>query len=314
MRWPALDYPAEREVYETVHAWLQVVGKLPVRTTPWVNHGWHVAMRVVPRGFRTYVLPTGEADYELLFDILGERVLLTTSAGFSVAVPLTGQTVAAFHAELSEKLAEIGAPAPLQGGPNEVPDPAIPFDQDHRERMWDAEVAGRMHGAFLSADRVFSRFRSGFVGKSSPSHLFFGSFDLAVTRFSGRRAPTHPGGFPNLPDPVTREAYSHEVVSAGFWTGGGGVDEAAFYAYTYPAKDAFGAASLEPGAAYWLGDLSEFVLPYAAVAGADDPDAALMAFLQSTYEAGAKALGFPADLTEDIGPVGQPPRRYQEMT
>lgn len=306
MRWPALDYAAERDVYETVHAYCQVIGKLPTRTHPWVNHGWHVALRVVPRGFRTYTLPAGELDYELLFDLLSGTVTLWASDGRSAGFAVEGQSVAQFREQLADALATIDCPAPLSGGPNEVEE-AVPFHQDDRPRTWDAGVARRLHSAFLSVDRMFAQFRSGFVGKSSPSHLFWGSFDLAVTRFSGRRAPEHPGGFPNLPDRVTREAYSHEVVSAGFWPGGGPVEEPAFYAYTYPAAEAFGASRVQPDAAYWLGDLGEFVLPYRAVREAAEPDAALMAFLQSTYAAGAAALDFPPDLTVAVGPVGHPP-------
>lgn len=306
MRWPRLDYAAERTVYETVHAYCQVVGKLPVRTRPWVNHSWHVALRVVPRGFRTYTLPAAALDYELMFDMLAATVTLCASDGESAGFRIEGQSVARFQAQLAEALASIGVAAPLHGGPNEVED-AVPFVEDDRDRHWDTEVAKRLHGAFLSADRVFNLFRSGFVGKSSPSHLFWGSFDLAVTRFSGREAPPHPGGFPNLPDRVTREAYSHEVISAGFWPGGGGVEEAAFYAYTYPAVEAFGNAAAAPDEAYWHKDLGEFVLPYAAVANSDEPDAALLRFLESTYEAGAAALDFPQGLTCPVGPVGAPP-------
>ncbi|MGB7406474.1 MAG: DUF5996 family protein [Pacificimonas sp.] len=307
MRWPVLDYRAERDVYESIHAWLQVIGKLPTRTKPWRNHGWHVALRVVPRGFRTYVLPAGDDDYELMFDVQSEAVRLWSSDGKFASFSLTGQTVAAFTSELTAALAEIGALAPLSGGPNEVEE-AIPFHQDDRPRVWNADVARRLHGAFRSVDRVFEDFRSGFVGKSSPSHLFWGSFDLAVTRFSGREAPRHPGGFPNLPDEVTREAYSHEVVSAGFWSGGGGIEEAAIYAYTYPAVEAFKNKPVRPGNASWHDGLGEYVLPYEALRKADDPDAALMTFLQSTYEVGAKALDFPDGLTVPTGPVGQPPR------
>ena len=313
MRWPHLDYAAEHEIYESVHAYLQVIGKLPVRTHPWVNHGWHVALRVVPHGFRTYVLPAGEVDYQLLFDCRNSEIRLIGSEGRESRFALEGQTVARFRAQLADALTAIGCGAPLSGGPNEV-DPAVPFAEDERPRPWDAKVVRRLHAAFLSADRVFAAFRSGYVGKSSPSHLFWGSFDLAVTRFSGRAAPEHPGGFPNLPDRVTREAYSHEVVSAGFWPGGGAVEEAAFYAYTYPAAPAFSEGKVQPNAAYWLGDLGEFVLPYAAVRDAVDPDAALMSFLSSTYDAGARALDFPAGLEGRPGPVGRPPEPSKRIS
>ena len=283
-RWPALDYAAERPVVETLHAYLQVVGKLPTRALPWCNHSWHVALRVVPRGFRTYPveMPGGEA--ELLVDCLAGRIACETSDGFSRMIELTGQSVADLHGELAQLLADAGVQTDISGAPNEIED-AVPFAKDDRAREWDGDAVRRIHRAFGDANRVFEAFRTGFVGKSSPSHMFWGSFDLAVTRFSGREAPLHPGGFPNLSDRVTREAYSHEVASAGFWLGGGGVDEAAFYAYGYPSPEGLGDAEVRPVEACWHGDLGEFVLPYAQVREADDPDAALMAFLESTYEA-----------------------------
>lgn len=305
-RWPHLDYAAERPVIETLHAYLQVVGKLPTRALPWRNHGWHVALLVSPRGFRTYPVPAGAEEAEVLVDLLDGRTVLTTSAGFEAAVPLTGQTVAEFHGELSELLRRAGVKTSINGSPNEV-DPAIPFTADRRERHWDADTVRRLHGAFRSADRVFEQFRTSFIGKSSPSHLFWGSFDLAVTRFSGREAPPHPGGIRNLPDAVTREAYSHEVASFGFWPGGSGVDEAAFYAYGYPTPDGLKDASVEPEGAYWHNDLGEFVLPYEAVSDAPDPDAVLLRFLQSSYEAVATLAQWNRQALEvPIGKPGKP--------
>ena len=296
-RWPALDFEAEKSVYATVHAFLQVIGKLPTRALPWCNHSWHVALLVVPTGFRTYPVQTDAGEAEILLDCIASRVVLTTSDGRERIVALTGQSVAAFHAELGGLLREAGIETSIAGGPNEVED-AVPFHEDERERAWDAEVVRRLHRAFADAARVFTHFRTGFVGKSSPVHLFWGSFDLAVTRFSGREAPLHPGGFPNLPDEVTREAYSHEVASFGFWPGGGGVDEAAFYAYGYPTPGGLGSAQVEPAAAYWHGDLGEFVLPYAAVRAAGDPDAELMRFLQSSYRQVASHARWDRDSLE----------------
>lgn len=305
-RWPELDYPGEKGVYETVHAYLQVIGKLPVRTIPWINHSWHVALLVAPRGFRSYPLPVRDRELEILFDCLIGEVRLASSSGEQTAFAVSGQSVAEFKRQLDQSLAHLGAPVDIDGAPNEV-ERAIPFHLDKQERAWDGEIVRRLHGAFLSADRVFRAFRTGFVGKSSPSHLFWGSFDLAVTRFSGRPAPIHPGGFPNLPDRVTREAYSHEVISAGFWPGGGGVEEAAFYAYGYPTPDGLGEARIAPGQAYWHGDLGEFVLPYAAVREAADSDGALFDFLQSTYAAAADLAGWDrAALDIPFGQVGHP--------
>lgn len=290
-RWPRLDFAADRTVIETWHAYLQVIGKLPTRGLPWCNHGWHVALRVTPRGLRTYALIAGEDEAEVLFDCISEAVELQTSAGFSGSIPVQGQTVAEFHAALSDLLERGNVAIPVGGAPNEI-EPAIPFAEDDRPRAWDGETVRRCHAAFRSADRAFARFRTGFVGKSSPPHLFWGSFDLAVTRFSGREAPLHPGGVPNLPDAVTREAYSHEVASAGFWLGGNGVEKAAFYAYGYPTPTGLSEARVAPAAAYWHGELGEFVLPYAAVREAADPDATLDAFLDSTFAAVAERGGW----------------------
>ena len=305
-RWPKLDYAADRAVIETCHAYLQVVGKLPTRALPWCNHSWHLALRVVPEGFRTYpvMMPDGEA--ELLFDCQDESIRLVTSHGKTASVGLTGQTVADLHGALSIALREVGIETSIAGAPNEV-ETAIPFAEDDLERTWDGDAVRRFHRAFSDANRVFEAFRTGFVGKSSPSHLFWGSFDLAVTRFSGRDAPLHPGGFPNLPDQVTREAYSHEVASAGFWLGGGGVDEAAFYAYGYPTPDRLDETALTTEGAYWHSDLGEFVLPYEAVRNAPDPDAHLLAFLEETYEAVAELGDWEReDLEIPMGRFGEP--------
>ncbi len=235
----------------------------------------------------------------------------TARSGHSERFALEGQGVARFAEQLGEVLEAVGVPVRTDGAPNEVPDP-VPFAQDTVARAWDAATARRLHAAFRSVDRVFARFATGFVGKSSPSHLFWGSFDLAITRFSGRTAPLHPGGIPALSDRVTREAYSHEVASAGFWLGGGGtgedeITEAAFYAYGYPTPDGLSAQAVEPEPAYWHSELGEFVLSYADARAADDPDAMLTAFLESTYAAIAdtgswdrKALDIPT------GRVGHP--------
>ncbi|NNC52614.1 MAG: hypothetical protein HKO08_06200 [Erythrobacter sp.] len=305
-RWPQLYYESDRQVIESLHAYLQVLGKLPTRALPWCNHSWHLALRVVPRGFRTYPVEMAGGEAEVIFDCLSSAVAVETSTGFADGFEVTGQTVQRFHEQLSELLTLAGVETSLSGAPNEVED-AVPFSEDTRERVWDEATLTRLHRAFSDANRVFERFSSGFVGKSSPSHLFWGSFDLAVTRFSGREAPLHPGGFPNLPDRVTREAYSHEVASIGFWLGGGVVDEAAFYAYGYPTPEGFADARIEPAEAYWHGELGEFVLPYAAVRQADDPEQALLQFCQSTYEAVAENAGWERDRLEiPLGKFGKP--------
>jgi hypothetical protein len=311
MSWPRLDYAADKGGIETLHLLLQLIGKLPLRLHPWINHGWHVALRVTPRGAITRALPAGERHFTVELDFLEGAIRVECDTGARERLPVAGKTVAAVHRDLSAMLAGLGLPAPLHGAPNEMPDP-VPFARDERPRVWDADAARRLHAAFLCADRCFNEFRALYRGKTSPSHLFWGSFDLAVTRFSGRAAPVHPGGVPNLPDNVTREAYSHEVISAGFWPGGGGFDEAAFYAYAYPTPEGLAGSAVEPAPAFWSVDLGEFVLPYAAVREAADPDEAVHAFLRSTYEAGAALLDWPGGQVIGPAPVyGRPPRSSQ---
>lgn len=305
--WPALDYAADKGTIETLHLLLQLIGKLPLRLHPWVNHGWHAALKITPRGAATRSLPAGAGHVLVELDFLDGAITIACDRGSRSALPVAGKTVAEVHGELAALLTGLGLPAPLHGGPNEIPDP-VPFAQDRRAREWNADAARRLHGAFLCADRNFTAFRSLYRGKTSPSHMFWGSFDLAVTRFSGRRAPTHPGGIPNLPDTVTREAYSHEVISAGFWPGGGGFDEAAFYAYAYPAPEGLSEQAVEPDAAFWHRDLGEFILPYGAVREAADPDGALQRFLHSTYDAAVRLMDWPGGLAIAPGPVfGHPP-------
>lgn len=305
-RWPQLDYEADRPVIETIHSYLQLIGKLPTRGLPWCNHSWHLALRVVPRGFRTYPVETPHGEVEILFDCLSGSIACEGSDGFAGAIALEGQTVAELYADLSALLREAGATVDVSGSPNEV-EVAIPFTEDTAPRPWEADTVKRIHRAFADANRVFERFRTGYVGKSSPSHLFWGSFDLAVTRFSGREAPLHPAGFANLPDAVTREAYSHEVASAGFWLGGNGVEEAAFYAYGYPSPDGLAQARVDPDAARWDGELGEFVLPYSVVRASHDPEAELMRFLESTFSAvSEKGRWFCERLEIPQGAYGKP--------
>jgi hypothetical protein len=306
-RWPRLDYAADKGTIETLHLLLQLIGKLPLRLHPWVNHGWHVALRMTPRGAATRSLPAGERSFSAELDFLDGTIRVACDNGSQSALPVAGKTVAQVHGELAALLAGLGLPAPLHGAPNEIPDP-VPFAADDRPREWDADAAARLHGAFLCADRGFNAFRSLYRGKSSPSHLFWGSFDLAVTRFSGRSAPVHPGGIPSLPDAVTREAYSHEVISAGYWPGGGAFEEAAFYAYAYPSPAGLSDRPVEPADAFWHAALGEFVLPYDQVRRAADPDAELQRFLHSTFDAAAALLAWPEGLVIGGRPTfGRPP-------
>jgi len=284
--WPDLPYPAWRETCTTLHRWTQIVGKIRLSQTPWLNHSWHVALYVTARGLTTSPIPFGERAFQIGFDLIDHTLCVETSDGPQWRMPLRAQTVADFHAALMKALVELGIQVHINEVPNEVPDP-IRFSEDRVHAAYDPEYAQRFWRVLLQTDRVFKAFRTGFIGKCSPVHFFWGSFDLAVTRFSGRRAPLHPGGVPHLADAVTREAYSHEVSSAGFWPGGGSIDYPAFYSYAYPAPEGFRSARVRPEAAFFSQNLGEFILPYDAVRTAEAPDTTLLAFLQSTYDAAA---------------------------
>jgi hypothetical protein len=285
-RWPALPLDAWRDTYATLHLWLQIVGKVQLALTPWVNHGWHVALRVTARGLGTGVLPLHDGAMQMEFDFPGRVLRIVRSDGRSSTLPLEPQTVAAFHQRLMDELKRLGVSVRIHSRPNEVRDP-IPFAEDDVHASYDAGYAERFWRVLVSCDRVFNDFRARFLGKCSPVHFFWGSPDLAVTRFSGRTAPLHPGGIPGLPDRVTQEAYSHEVSSAGFWPGGEPIEYPAFYSYAYPEPEGFADWPVTPAAAFYSTDLREFILPYHAVHEARDPDETLLAFLQTTYEAAA---------------------------
>lgn len=301
--WPSIPLAAWRETATALHLWLQIAGKARLALTPWINHGWHATFYITQRGLTSSPIAHGKRSFQIDFDFIQHRVCLTTSDDAQRELPLKPQSVADFYTALMSALDELGLQVKINTRPNEVPDP-IPFYQDTAPREYDAEAVHRFWLALVQIDRVFKHFRTGFLGKVSPVHLFWGVMDLAVTRFSGRRAPLHPGGFPGLPDSITREAYSHEVSSAGFWAGGGGIDEPAFYSYAYPEPDGFREAAVQPAGAYYDASLREFLLPYDAVRNADDPDATLLAFLQSTYNAAAD-LG-KWNRAELECPLGQP--------
>jgi predicted GNAT family acetyltransferase len=294
--WPELDYLGWRETCSALHLYLQIAGKYRLAHTPWLNHSWNATFYVTPIGLASSPIPDGPG-IEILFDLREHRVIGTCGNGRTASFDLGPMTVAGFHARFVELITELGGTPTFNGQPNEVPHP-VPFAEDHRDRPYDPEAVQRFHRALMAIDRVFNRFRTSFLGKSSPVHLFWGALDLAVTRFSGRRAPLHPAGIPALPDDVAQEAYDREVSSAGFWPGGNGIDYPAFYAYAYPAPGGYRAAAVRPDAAFWHEGLSEFVLPYDAVQSAADPDAVLMAFLASTYEAAADLAGWDRDLLE----------------
>lgn len=284
--WPDLPLDAWAETYATLHLWTQIVGKIRLAQSPWINHSWHVTLYVTPRGLTTSPIPYGLRTFRIDFDFVSHRLILESSDGGSGGFALEPQSVATFYARLMEEMEKLGLRVDIYRKPNEVADP-IRFDQDEIHRAYDQDYANRFWRILVQADRVFKEFRVRFIGKCSPVHFFWGAPDLAVTRFSGRRAPEHPGGVPNLPDRVAREAYSHEVSSCGFWPGGGVIPYAAFYAYAYPEPAGFATAPIKPGAAFYSTDLGEFILPYDAVRQSESPDSTLMDFLQSTYEAAA---------------------------
>ena len=284
--WPKLSAARDRPTIVALHLFSQVVGKIPTALLPWRNHGWQVTLHVTPRGLRTELLHAPGGAFMLAFDLV-EHLFVLESAAARMTVPLQSMPVADFHGIVMAMLERAGHEVHIHAVPNEI-DPAIPFSEDKEVRTYDPDSARRLLGALVEADRVFRLFRSGFLGKVSPVHFFWGGFDLAVTRFSGRRAPLHPGGIPNMPDEVIREAESHENSSAGFWPGGVSFEgDPFFYSYAYPAPKGFADAKVEPPAARFGGDFGEFVLDYEAVRTAEEPDAALLAFLQSTYEAAA---------------------------
>jgi hypothetical protein len=266
--------------------WTQIVGKVRLVQTPWINHSWHVTLYVTARGLTTSAIPCAGTVFQIDFDFVEHELRISSGDGRTGGFRLEPQSVATFHARLFEALAKLGLHVKIYGRPNEVAE-AIPFAQDETHRSYDADYANRFWRILVHSARVMTAFRARFIGKCSPVHFFWGAPDLAVTRFSGRAAPEHPGGVPNLPDWVAREAYSHEVSSCGFWPGGGPLPHPAFYAYAYPEPAGFADVSVKPGAAYYNTDLREFVLPYDAVRLSDAPDETLLDFLQSTYEAAA---------------------------
>jgi hypothetical protein len=305
-RWPRLAGLDVLATTETLHLWSQVVGKVRLMTTPWINHSWHVPLYVSVRGLRTDLMVVGAKGLEIEFDLLADMVVLRNSDDREVRIPLSAQSVARFYAAAIAALNQLGFVVQIDPMPCELPE-CVAFPEDHAPRTYDGDTARTYWRALLQIHRVFLIFRSRFSGKCSPIHLFCGSFDLAVTRFSGRPAPRHPGGVPHLSDAVTREAYSHEVSSAGFWPGDA-QRPPSFYSYAYPAPTGFSDAAVEPRQAYFDTVLGEFLLPYDTVQTSADPDAVLLGFLQSTYEAAANLAQWDrVSLERPTGLIGEPP-------
>ena len=287
--WPALPYLTWQPTLDTLHMWTQIVGKVRLSLTPWTNHSWHVTLYVTSRGLTTSPIPHGSRTFDITFDFIDHELRLEKSDGARRVLPLHPQAVAEFYGKVMTALAELELPVKINLLPNEIETP-IPFDRDQEHRSYDPEYANRFWRVLVQTDRVFKEFRSRFCGKCSPVHFFWGSFDHAVTRFSGRTAPPHPGGVPHLPDAIAREAYSQEVSSLGFWPGNAAMPTPLYYSYAYPEPEGFSQAQVRPAVASYHPKLHEFVLPYEAVCAAESPDAVLLDFAQSTYDA-ASLLG-----------------------
>lgn len=279
--WPDLPLAAWKDTYATLHMWTQVVGKIRMAQTPLVNHWWNVPLYVTPRGLTTSAMPYDKGIFEIDFDFIDHSLLVKCNNGSATAIALYSRSVADFYREVMETLHTLGIEVKIWTTPVEIPDP-IPFEQDQQHATYDPEYANRFWRILVQVDGVFKEFRSRFIGKVSPVHFFWGSFDMAVTRFSGRRAPEREGA-----DSITREAYSHEVISHGFWPGGGAIEGAAFYSYTAPEPQGLSAEPVRPEGAFYSKEMSEFLLMYDDVRQSESPGEALMEFLQSTYEAGA---------------------------
>jgi hypothetical protein len=298
-----LPTAAWRETYDTLHLWTQIVGKIRLARTPWLNHSWHVTLYVTARGLTTSPIPDATRTFQIDFDLIDHHLRISASDGAQRQFALAGLSVASFHAAVMAALAQLGIDVEIDEMPSEMPDP-VRFSQDTRHASYDPVAVRRFFQILVNVDRVFKQFRTGFLGKASPVHFFWGSFDLAVTRFSGRRAPRHPGGVPNLPDAVACEAYSHEECSAGFRPGSGAIDYPAFYSYVYPEPAGYRAARLQPDAAFFSEALGEFILPYDSLRTAEHPDQTLLEFLQTSYEAAANAANWDREALECAS--GQP--------
>ena len=287
--WPELNYADWKETCATLHMWTQIVGKIRLTLAPWTNHSWHVTLYVTSRGLTTSPIPHGTDTFEIRFDFIDHQLRILKSDGGQRSVELKPRSVADFYKAVMGALNELDLAVKIDILPNEIPNP-IPFDRDEQHRSYDPKYANRFWRVLVQTDRVFKEFRSRFCGKCSPVHFFWGAPDLAVTRFSGRTAPKHPGGIPHLSDAITREAYSQEVSSLGFWPGAGAMPMAIFYSYAYPEPTGFSEAKVKPDAASYNAQFREFVLPYDAVRTAKSPDDAILDFAQSTYDA-ASQLG-----------------------
>jgi hypothetical protein len=299
--WPALPFAEWKDTAETLHMWTQIVGKIRLTLSPWVNHSWNVTLYVTSRGLTTSPIPHEFQTFEIRFDFVHHELRILKSDGAMRTLKLQSQSVAKFYDAVMKALNDLELPVKINMLPNEIENP-IPFDEDEEHRSYDPEDANRFWRVLVQSDRVFKEFRSRFCGKCSPVHFFWGSFDLAVTRFSGRPAPRHPGGIPHLPDAITREAYSQEVSSLGFWPGNGAAPTAIFYSYAYPEPTGFTEAKVQPAAAFYEPKFREFMLPYDVVRTAEKPDEVLLNFAQSTYDATSELGQWDRDALQEVKP------------
>jgi len=284
--WPSLPFAAWRDTCATLHLWTQIAGKIRLAQAPLVNHWWQVPLYVTARGLTTSPMPWGTRTFQIDFDFVDHRLVIAVSDGATAVLTLEPRSVADFHREVMARLAALGVPVKIWSMPVEI-EGAIPFEQDTAHASYDRDAANRFWRILVQCDRVLAKFRSRFLGKVSPVHFFWGSFDLAVTRFSGRRAPPHTGTAPHIANWVMREAYSHEVSSVGFWPGDESVPMPAFYAYAYPEPPGFSRSPVHPAGAYWHEEMGEFILPYDRVREDAAPDDRLLEFCESTYAATA---------------------------
>jgi hypothetical protein len=299
--WPPLPFSEWQDTATTLHMWTQVVGKIRLTLSPWTNHSWHVTLYVTSRGLTTSPIPYSADTFEIRFDFIDHELRILKSDGAMRTLKLQSQSVATFYHAVMKALIDLGLPVKINTLPNEVENP-IPFDKDEEHRSYDREYANRFWRVLVQSDRVFKEFRSRFCGKCSPVHFFWGSFDLAVTRFSGRGAPPHPGGIPHLPDAITREAYSQEVSSLGFWPGNAAAPSPIFYSYAYPEPRGFTEAKVQPAAAFYEPKFREFMLSYDEVRTAEKPDEVLLEFAQSTYDAASMLGKWDRDALAEVKP------------
>src|SRR5438477_11695479 len=307
--WPALPFAEWKDTTMTLHMWTKIVGKIRLTLSPWTNHSWHVTLYVTSRGLTTSPIPHGTRTFEILFDFIDHQLRILTSDGKSQIIELKPRSVAEFYRIVMKTLEELNLPVTIHMMPNEIENPIL-FDQDEEHRSYDREYANRFWRVLVQSDRVFKEFRSRFCGKCSPVHFFWGSFDLAVTRFSGRPAPAHPGGVPHLPDEITREAYSQEVSSLGFWPGNDQISTALLYSYAYPSPDGFAEAKINPAAASFHPQLREFVLPYEDARRGQSPDDMILEFAQSTYDAASTLAKWDRAAFEEKKPALHSARQH----